>query len=259
MWNQSRGNILKKDYHEGLSLEWVKAPSMSSSQLRRVPFFSGELSDQTITAAAVVGIVIWALLLVSQEHNINRTREHMDERAFARETLIALQSYAIQIKELAVYAEGYALTGDKKYLSQYSEALVGVEKQSGQLDRYFKQLKHGKDGNKRLQELVAHEKTLIDTIIKKPAAGDKALNTRQLLLLNKQQEFITVEEKKVAQVLRNQIDMQDAGLQVYKRKFFVTKHLIMFYSTLLVLGSFGLVLKERRLRRHQASIGRTPD
>jgi hypothetical protein len=25
MCNQSRGNILKKDYHEGLSLEWVKA------------------------------------------------------------------------------------------------------------------------------------------------------------------------------------------------------------------------------------------
>jgi CHASE3 domain sensor protein len=236
-----------------------RASLMSSSQLKRIPFFSGELSDQTITVAAVVGIVIWALLLVSQEHNINMTREHIDERSLARETLIALQSYAIQIKELAVYAEGYALTGDKKYLAQYSEALVGVEEQSGQLDRYFEQLKHGKDASQRLQELVAHEKTLINAIITKPVADDKSLNTRQLLLLNKQQEFITVEEKRVAQLLRNQIDAQDAGLKVYKRQFFVTKHLIMFYSTLLVLGSFGLVIKERRLRRYQASIGLTPD
>ena len=161
---------------------------MSLSQLKRAPFLSGELSDQTITAGAVVGVVIWALLLVSQEHNINMTQEHIDERSLARETLIALQSYAIQIKELAVYAEGYGLTGDKKYLAQYSAALTGTEEKSEQLDRYFAQLKYGRDGNKRLQELVAHEKTLMNSIIKKPAAGDQALNPRQLLLLNKQQE-----------------------------------------------------------------------
>lgn len=232
---------------------------MSSSRLKRIPFFSGELSDQTITAAAVVGIVIWALLLVSQEHNINMSRGHIDERSLARETLIALQSYAIQVKELAVYAEGYALTGDKKYLAQYSHAFANLEEQSRQLDRHFDQLKQGKDSSKRLQELVAHEKTLTNAMIEKPVASDKNLNTRQLLLLNKQQEFINLEEKRVARILRSQIDLEDAGLKSYRRKFFITKHLIMLYSTLLLLGSFGLVLKERRLRRYHTSIGLTPD
>jgi hypothetical protein len=228
---------------------------MSSSQLNRPPFFSGELSDQAITAIAVVGITLWALLLVYQEHNINTSRAYGDARGHARETLIALQSYVIQVKEMAIHAEGYGLTDDRRYITKYLAARDQVEAQSKILDRQFAGLKTGKDVHRRLQELVTQKKVLINAMVDGPIDENAALGARQLLLLNKQQEFITVEEKKIERFLRTEIDLQDKNLKVYRKKFYATKHLIMVYSTLLVLASFGLVLKERRIRRRLLANG----
>ena len=228
---------------------------MSSLQLNRPPFFSGELSDQAITAIAVVGITLWALLLVYQEHNINTSRAYADARGQARETLISLQSYVIQVKEMAIHAEGYGLTDDKQYIRKYLEARGRVEAQSETLDRHFAGLKKGKDAHKQLQELVPQKKVLINAMVDGPIDENAALSAQQLLLLNKQQEFIALEEKKIERLLRNEIDQQDENLKVYRKKFYATKHLIMVYSTLLVLASFGLVLKERRIRRRLLSNG----
>ena len=232
---------------------------MSSLQLNRAPLFSGELSDQAITAIAVIGITLWALLLVYQEHNINTARTYADARSQARETLISLQSYVIQVKEMAIHAEGYGLTDDKRYIAKYLAARARVEAESKVLNRRFAGLKAGKDASEQLQELVTQEKVLINAMMDGPIDENEALGARQLLLLNKQQEFIALEEERLERFLRNEIDQQDENLKVYMRKFYVTKHLIMVYSTLLVLASFGLVLKERRIRRQLTSNGHTQD
>jgi len=198
---------------------------------------------------AVIGIFIWALLHIYQEHNINSARIYSEARAHARETLISLQTYILQVKELAVNAEGYGFTGDEKYSQKYLGALADLEDQAKDLDRRFAQLKGGKDAHRKLHELVTHEKTLINAMLERPISENAQLSARQLKLLYQQQEFITQEEHKIARFLRKEIDQQDANLNVYRQRFYMTKHVIMVYSTLLVLASFGLVLKERRIRR----------
>lgn len=228
---------------------------MSVSKLRRWRLSSNELSDQAITAIAIGGIFFWALLLIIQEHNINTARTYSEARAHARETLIALQSYVLQVRQLAMHAEGFGLTNDDRYIAKYSEALNRLDEQTKELDRYFAGLKGHQDSNRKMHDLVAYEKTLINSMMERPISENAALTGRQLMLLYQQQEFITLEENKVARILREEINRQDSNLQVYRQRFYVTKHLIMIYSTLLVLVSFGLVLKERRIRRQLASNG----
>ena len=228
---------------------------MSVSKLRRWRLSFNELSDQAITAIAIGGIFFWALLLIIQEHNINTARTYSEARAHARETLIALQSYVLQVRQLAMHAEGFGLTNDDRYIAKYSEALNRLDEQTKELDRYFAGLKGHQDSNRKMHDLVAYEKTLINSMMERPISENAALTGRQLMLLYQQQEFITLEENKVARILREEINRQDSNLQVYRQRFYVTKHLIMIYSTLLVLVSFGLVLKERRIRRQLASNG----
>ena len=228
---------------------------MSVSKLRRWRLSSNELSDQAITAIAIGGIFFWALLLIIQEHNINTARTYSEARAHARETLISLQSYVLQVRQLAMHAEGFGLTNDDRYIAKYSEALNRLDEQTKELDRYFAGLKGHQDSNRKMHDLVAYEKTLINSMMERPISENAALTGRQLMLLYQQQEFITLEENKVARILREEINRQDSNLQVYRQRFYVTKHLIMIYSTLLVLVSFGLVLKERRIRRQLASNG----
>lgn len=232
---------------------------MSVSRFKRFPLSSQELSDQAITAIAVVGIFIWALLLIYQEHNINTARTYSEARAHAREALISLQAYVLQVRELAVHAEGYGFTSAQKYREKYFDSLAHLEDQAKELDRRFAQLKGGHDARRKLQELVAHEKTLINSMMERPISENAALSARQLMLLYQQQEFITQEEHKIARSLRQEIDQQDENLKVYRQRFYATKHVVMIYSTLLVLASFGLVLKERRIRRRLAFNGHAQD
>lgn len=231
--------------------------SMSASNAKRLPLSSRDLSDQAISAIAVVGIFIWVLLLIFQEHNINTARTYSEARAHARETMISLQAYVLEVRELAVHAEGYQLTDDERYREKYSTALVELDKQARELARMVAELKPAQKANSKLQELVAHEKTLIDAMMQGSPSDDASLDAQQLMLLYKQQEFITAEEKNVVRILREEINQQDANLKDYRQRFYVTKHVIMIYTTLLVLVSLGLVLRERRLRRSLVSIGLT--
>jgi CHASE3 domain sensor protein len=230
-------------------------PDHSSMSAKRLTLSFQELSDQAITALAVIGVFIWALLLICQERNISAVREHSDARSHARETLISLQSYALQVKELAVQAEGYELTGNERYSEQYLTELASLDEQAQELDARFARLENGRDGHRKLLDLVANAKALVRSIMQRPISENAALGARQLMLLYKQQQFISQEEHRIALLLREEIDRQDADLKRYSQRFYVTKHVIMVYSTLLVLVSFALVLRERRIRRRLVSNG----